>query len=150
MKGKILFLSLFLVWTQSTYANIVVQPQGVATTDICSALPGTWTGQGTVKAGIVSCHYHGTAHIINATNKAGIELKADLYKDSGAFCPDKDSITLPGTCENGAIILASDDANLNGNIDGDGKAAHLNGEVSFSVLGKRVTAKVDDLEMQKQ
>lgn len=149
MKMKGLIILMGFLCAQAAYANIIVKSSRIGAADICSQLPGTWSGSGTVKAGIITCKYHGTATITPGSDTKTFNMNVTLERESG-ICPAQETLQLPGSCDNGNIKLQTDDANLGGSINSAGTSADLSGTVSFTVLGSRVTADVDDMDLQKQ
>jgi len=154
MKHKKLshFVAVSLALIGSTaQANIVFN---LVNPDVCSTLQGTWNGKGTVTAlgGLLSCVYTGTADVSQGQSAKDFNMSIYLNKQSGSkACPPTESLTLPGTCENGMLNIDSTDmANLNGTVDNTGKNANLTGTVTFEAppLGK-VTAKVKEMVLHK-
>jgi hypothetical protein len=147
LKTLLLVLSLPLL-TQSAIADVSLQSFSffaVNTTGGCSKLAGTWVGGGNVKSGFISCHYSGSG-IIKMAKSNNFTMDVNLNRDSGWGCPDTEVFTLPGSCQNGSIILHTDNANLTGPISADGKSASLSGTVKLA----GIPADVTDLNLHKQ
>lgn len=139
--GAMLALSLS---ASAANANIIIS---FGSDDVCTSATGVWVGSGNVSAVGLKCKYNGTS-IVSATPNATVyNMDIKLYKTSGLFCPDQQSLNFLATCENGVIVIKEDSANLNGTTDG--KTAHLSGTVSIPVNGVPVKANVD-MNLTKQ
>ncbi|MDR3491945.1 MAG: hypothetical protein P4M12_07895 [Gammaproteobacteria bacterium] len=146
MKFRTIFVASALFLATSAQANVMVTLPGNG--DVCSNLAGTWAGGGKVTAGIIQCHYHGTATVVK-TGDNNYSVDVELKKDDG-ICPENESMQLPGTCSNGVVVLQTPDANLQGSMGSTGTTMDLTGDVMFTVFGSRVKADVTDMHLQKQ
>jgi len=147
MNVKTILIAGAIFLASGAQANIIVKASSNA--DTCANLAGLWTGGGKVSASFIECHYHGT---VNATHTAGdhnYNMSVDLHKDDG-ICPDEEKLELPASCNNGVIVLRTDDANLDGSMNAAGNTIDLSGNVTFTVLGSRVKANVSNMRIQKQ
>lgn len=133
-------LSVMLVNTAS--ANIVFNaPDG------CGNLAGFWTGSGSAQAGVIKCHYRGTAQVANTFDIKHLTMMVNLERIDG-LCPAKQELQFEGTCENGAISLVTPNANLTGHVNDTATQADLKGTVTFHILSTPVVANVE-MNMQK-
>jgi len=116
--------------------------------DVCDTVDGKWTGTGKVSVGAIKCVYNGTAMISGTPDNLGLDVT--LNKTSG-ICPAQEHIQLSGgTCHQGVIALHTPNvANLDGNLDASGTKASVTGNVTFELLGKEVTANVDEMDLSK-
>jgi hypothetical protein len=146
-----LALGAVLISNMAYASGIRVQlPATIHGEDACGQITGQWQGGGTVKKWPLTCHYSGVADVKMAS-LTNFVMDVDLHRDGGSnLCPSNETITLPGTCENGAVSFNTDDANLHGSMNDAGNAVDLSGTVTFSVSGSRVTADVDDMHLDKK
>ncbi len=147
---QLIVLTGITLLSQAALANITVQSFSLAAGQGCDNFTGKWAGGGTVKATVIfpiTCHYNGIATVV--PNQNGYNVHVDLTKDSG-ICPDHESLDLPGTCQNGAIKLQTDSANLHGEMNPAGTEANLAGTVKFNIAGSTVNADISDMHLKKQ
>ena len=139
--------------TQAAFADISVMSFSKAAGQSCSNFAGRWVGGGTVKATVIlpiTCHYNGVA---DATTVPGspnsFNVHVDLTKRDG-WCPDHETIDLPGTCVNGVVNLQTNKANLHGTVNDAGNEVRLEGSVKVNLSGQDVNADVSDMVLHKQ
>lgn len=134
------------VMMQSAFANISFMSANGS--DICENLAGNWTGEGTVSASVVTCHYSGTAVVSPTNDPRAYTITMDFYRDSG-ICPDHEVMEIPGTCDNKQLIIQTDDAGLQGAVSEGGTDAQMTGYVYFNAMGSRIKANVDEMSLHK-
>lgn len=147
---QLIVLTGISLFTHAAFANITVQSFSLTAGQGCDNFAGKWIGAGTIKATVIFpivCHYNGVATV--APNGNGYNVHVDLTKDSG-ICPDHESLDLPGTCQNGAINLQTDSADLHGDVNAAGTEANLAGTVKFAIGSSTVKADVTDMHLKKQ
>lgn len=127
-----------LFYASMVNATIVVQS---TLNDVCVGLPGAWKGSGNVSASGINCKYKGVANVSSTNDEHHFNIIIDLTKTSGALCPNNEHLNYVGACENGVLVIQSNDANLSGTTDGTN--AHLSGQVIIKIAGVPVTANVD-------
>ncbi len=135
------------------------------TNDQCDQLAGLWYGDAYISAdlpiwegGDLHCHYNqgssGGITVTGGGSGSSYHVHVDVSKlssDSDYRCPGSVTTDLPATCSNGAITIQSSNANLNGDINPDGKSADLSGTLTFSVpIVGDITTKVDSLHLIKK
>jgi hypothetical protein len=154
MKIKSVFALLSLALLANTaYANIIAQSLSLSSHDVCTKIEGLWTGNGTIKANIglipVTCRYSGSGNLSAGAAPNTFIMNILLHVESG-MCPDNVRFILPGNCHDGIVDLKTDRANLTGTIDPDGNSADISGTVSIPIMGRDVTANVENMHLQKQ
>ena len=124
--------------------------------DVCSSVPGVWTGTGTVTAKVlgvnVKCQYGGTALVTSTSNPYVFSVDVSLNLISG-ICPSDEHLVLTGNCDSatGAFALKSSEANLSGKVSEDGNTVeNLTGTVDIKIKGVTVTGHVSDMNLHKQ
>lgn len=121
------------------------------TGDVCNHFTGRWNGDGDISADVLfstmHCHYTGTVDVNPAGNAYNVHVNVSSHSDWP--CPNNETLDLSATCKNGAIVVNSDKANLNGHIAPSGNAADLTGTIKFSVGSSDINADVDRLHLQR-
>jgi hypothetical protein len=151
IKKWIILLSCALA-AQSGYANISVRPFANSHTDFCKSLTGAWNGGGDVEAGYVSCTYQGSAIVVPGYSASTpLSISLDMYlKDGPELCPEHETLELPATCDNNALTVDSDNADMSGSVDSTGKTVNMQGTVFVDVGGRRVEAEIKNVRLVKQ
>lgn len=153
MKKLALISASILIFASAAHADFVAHIESLGAADACSQAVGHWSGGGPVetKNHLIKCSYHAEVDIANAAQANALTVHVDLRRDGGSdLCPSHETEDLPGTCSNGSLILKTNDADLQGSLNGAGQAV-ISGTVSFmvDVIGK-VTVLVKELKLNKQ
>ncbi len=136
---------------QTSYANISVRPFAKTNTDFCNTLTGAWKGGGDVDAGYVSCNYQGTAIVVPGYRTTPLSISMDMYLKSGPeLCPPHATMEFPATCNNNALTVDTDNADMSGSVDSTGTTVNMAGTVFVDVGGRRVEAEIKNVHLVKQ
>ncbi|MDR3477078.1 MAG: hypothetical protein P4M14_03515 [Gammaproteobacteria bacterium] len=151
-KGMFVLLSMAL-FANSAWANITAQSLSLSTHDVCTKIEGLWAGSGTIKANIgpipLTCHYAGSGNLSSNAMPNTFVMNILIRVESG-LCPDNMRFILPGNCHDGIVDIKTERANLTGTIAPDADAAEISGTVLIPIMGRDVTATVEEMHLQKQ
>jgi hypothetical protein len=146
---KLILLSSCLIATAANASVSIHAPMNLGV-DFCANLSGTWLGGGTIETDWAACHYKGTAIVSqDAVQATTYNITMDLYRDAG-ICPQHETFELPATCTNNTLTVATDNADMTGNVNSTGTGASLNGTIFVVIGDNRVEARVKDVMLQKQ
>jgi len=142
----------------STVANadIFLHSDRLAGEDMCAGLAGLWKGNGSVSAKVlginIKCEYYGNATVRETgLHTYSTDVLFELQSGSN-LCPGKEAYTLPGTCDSntGQITMKSNEADLTGHLENNGKQASLKGTVKIKVKNQTITANANSVVLTKQ
>jgi hypothetical protein len=146
---KLILLSTCLIATAANASVSIHAPTNLGV-DFCANLSGTWVGGGTIETDWAACHYKGTAIVSKDPNLATTyNITMDLNRDAGV-CPQHETFELPATCANNTLTVATDNADMTGDVNNTGTEANLNGTIFVVIGDSRVEARVKDVMLQKQ
>jgi hypothetical protein len=149
---KLLILLGCTLAMQTSYANLTVHPFTKLSTDFCKSLTGEWKGGGDVIASYITCTYEGTSIVVPGyALTTPLNISMDMYlKDGPEVCPPHATLDLPATCDNNALTVNTDNADMSGSVDSTGTVVNMQGTVFFDVGGRRVEADIKNVHLVKQ